>query len=325
MHPNVQRPFFLARPLLRQQGVLRVRHLACCLSLVALFAAASNAAAQEPAVPIFKSGVERLALAAVVRDSKGKPVPDLTAGDFELLDAGRRTPLIGVWSEPSPASVALLVDASGSMATKLERARETARYLIGGLQPGLDEAALYSFDTALRELRPFSTKLDVNDDAWALTRAYGATSLWDVIAESSKRVAARQRRRALIVVTDGVDTASQLKPSEVSAIASSLDVPVYILVITFSLEDESHDPKPVQGPLADLATWTGGDVLVIRDTASAISASRRILAELQHQYVIAFEPGNIPGWHSLVLRTKKSGLFVRARSGYMVGSSEKQR
>jgi Ca-activated chloride channel family protein len=300
-----------------------VRHLAWSLSLVALFAVASNAAAQETSAPVFKSGVERVALAAVVRDGKGKPVPDLTARDFELLDAGRRTPLIGVWSEPSPASVALLVDASGSMATKLERARETARYLIGGLHPGMDEAALYSFDTALRELRPFSTKLDVNDDAWALTRAYGATSLWDVIAESSKRVAARQRRRALIVVTDGVDTASQLKPSEVSAIASSLDVPVYLLVITFSLEDESHDPTPVQGPLADLATWTGGDVLVIRDTASALFASHRILAELRHQYVIAFEPGNVPGWHSLVLRTKKSGFFVRARSGYMVGSSQK--
>ena len=74
------------------------------------------------------------------------------------------------------------------MATKLDRAREAARYLIGGLQPGIDEAALYSFDTSLLELRPFSTNLDATDDAWALTGAYGATSLWDVIAETSKRL-----------------------------------------------------------------------------------------------------------------------------------------
>jgi Ca-activated chloride channel homolog len=285
--------------------------------------AATQASAQKTPDPVFKSGVERVALAAVVRDGKGKLVTNLTAGDFELYDSGRRAPLIGVWSEPSPASVALLLDASGSMATKLERAREAARYLIGGLQPGVDEAALYSFDTALQELRPFSTQLDHADSVWAGTRAYGATSLWDVIAEASKRAAERQKRRALIVLTDGVDSASRLTPSQVSAIASSLDVPVYLVVITFSMEDESHDPTALQGPLADLATWTGGDLLVVRDTASALSASRRILAELQHQYVVAFEPGSVPGWHALVLRTKKNGLFVRTRSGYMVGASAK--
>lgn len=285
--------------------------------------AATQASAQKTPDPVFKSGVERVALAAVVRDGKGKLVTNLTASDFELYDSGHRAPLIGVWNEPSPASVALLLDASGSMATKLERAREAARYLIGGLQPGVDEAALYSFDTALQELRPFSTQLDHADSVWAATRAYGATSLWDVIAEASKRAAERQKRRALIVLTDGVDSASRLTPSQVSAIASSLDVPVYLVVITFSMEGESHDPTALQGPLADLATWTGGDLLVVRDTTSAISASRRILAELQHQYVVAFEPGNVPGWHALVLRTKKSGLFVRTRSGYMVGASAK--
>jgi Ca-activated chloride channel family protein len=302
-----------------------VQHFGRHFVLVVGVLAATQASAQKTPDPVFKSGVERVALAAVVRDGKGKLVTNLTAGDFELYDSGRRAPLVGVWSEPSAASVALLLDASGSMATKLERARETARYLIGGLQPGADEAALYSFDTSLKELRPFSTELDHADSAWAATRAYGATSLWDVIAEASKRVAERQKRRALIVLTDGVDSASRLTPSEVSALASSLDVPVYLVVITFSLEDEAHDPTPLQGPLADLATWTGGDLLVVRDTASAVSASRRILAELQHQYVVAFEPGSVPGWHPLVLRTKKNGLFVRARSGYMVGVSAKSR
>lgn len=302
---------------------MRVSHLACFLAFVALVNGAVETAAQEPSAPSFKSGVARVALAAIVRDGKGKLVTSLTTRDFELFDSGKAMPLIGVWSEPSPASVALLLDASGSMATKLDRAREAARYLIGGLQPGVDEAALYSFDTSLQELRPFSTKLDVTDDAWAGTRAYGATSLWDVIAETSKVLAARQSRRALVVVTDGVDSASLLKPSEVSLIASSLDVPVYIIVIAFSMEDEAHDPTPVHGPLADLATWTGGDLLVVRDTVSAISVSRHILAELQHQYVVAFEPGNAPGWHSLVLRTKKNGLFVRTRGGYIVGASAK--
>ena len=291
------------------------------LGLGVMLVAAATVAAPQTSAPLFKTGVERVALAAVVRDGKGKLVPNLTARDFELLDSGRRTPLTGVWSEPSPTSVALLLDVSGSMATKLERAREAARDVISGLQPGVDEAALYSFDTSLTELRPFSTNLDAIDDALARAHAYGATSLWDAIAEASKQVATRERRRALVVVTDGVDSASRLKPSEVSGIASTLDIPVYILVITFS--EESRERTSVEGPLANLAAWTGGDLLVIRDTASAVSASRQILTELQHQYVIAFEPGKLPGWHPLVLRTRKNGLFVRARSGYMVGTTDK--
>lgn len=282
--------------------------------------------AQQPAQPaqetqpLFRSAVQRVALAAVVRDGKGKLVKDLTAKDFELLDAGHRTALIGVWSEPSPASVAVLMDASGSMATKLERARETSRNLLGGLQPGVDEAALFSFDTQLKELRGFSTQFGSADVAWASTRAFGATSLWDAIAETSSRIASRQRRRALVVITDGVDSASRLKPAEVSAIASAVDVPVYIVVISFSSGEDPREPPELSGPLADLAAWTGGSLLVIRDSITAASAPQQILAELQHQYVVAFEPGSAPGWHALVLRTKKSGLFVRARSGYTVGA-----
>jgi Ca-activated chloride channel family protein len=310
--------FVLARPLLCCKES-EVRDIACWI-LIATFLVTIPVVAQDSPAPIFKGGIERVALAAVVRNGKGKLVTDLTARDFELFDSGRRTQVMNVWSESSPASVALLMDASGSMATKLERARETARYLMAGLQVGVDETALYSFDTELTQLQPFSDRFDGSGKAWASTTAFGATSLWDVIAETAKRVAERQRRRALIVLTDGVDSASRMKPSDVSAIASTLDVPVYVVVISILAEGEDpREPMSVQGPLADLAMWTGGDIAVVRDTPSAIAATHQILAELRHQYVIAFEPGSVPGWHPLVLRTKKSGLYVRARSGYMVG------
>jgi Ca-activated chloride channel family protein len=275
-----------------------------------------SAAAQESGVIVFKSSIEQVAVAALVRDSRGRLVKDLKASDFELFDDGRKRPLTNVWSEPSPASVAILMDASGSMASKLARARETANALITGLTPGADEVAFYTFDTSLQEVRPFSTTFSVND-TWAATRAYGATSLWDAIAETAQRISDRQRRRALVVITDGVDSASTMKPAEVSAIASSLDVPVYILVIGFTLEETARE-APVQGPMADLAAWTGGDSLAVNDTAGALAAASQLLAELHHQYIIAFEPGTARGWHALVLRARKPGLFVRARSGYMV-------
>jgi Ca-activated chloride channel family protein len=286
----------------------------CLILLTAVVTA--TAAAQEAGVIVFKSSIEQVAVAALVRDSRGRLVKDLKTTDFELFDDGQKRTLTNVWSEPSPASVAILMDASGSMSGKMERARETANALVTGLKPGSDEVALYTFDTTLREVRPFSKTFSI-DDAWAATRAYGATSLWDAIAETAQRISDRQRRRALVVITDGVDSASTMKPADVSAIASSLDVPVYILVIGFAL-DESVREAPVRGPLADLAAWTGGDSLAVNDTLGALAAAQQLLGELHHQYIVAFEPGTTPGWHALVLRARKPGLFVRARSGYMV-------
>jgi Ca-activated chloride channel homolog len=292
-----------------------MRKLICLALLTSFFAHVP--AAQESAPPVFRSGVEQVAVAALVRDSKGKLVKDLKPSDFELFDDGHRRKLTNVWSEPSPASVAILMDASGSMASKLRRARETASALVAGLQPGTDEVAFYAFDTTLREVRPFSTAFTATAEAWDSTRAFGATSLWDAIAETAQKISDRQKRRALVVITDGVDSASALKPSDVSAIASSLDVPVYILVIAFAA-DEATREAPVRGPMADLAAWTGGDSLTIYDSPGMLTAAAQLLAELHHQYIVAFEPGSTPGWHSLTLRARKPGLFVRTRSGYMV-------
>jgi Ca-activated chloride channel homolog len=287
---------------------------------LALFTAAVatvSPAAQESGTIVFKSSIEQVAVAAQVRDARGRLVTNLKPSDFELFDDGQRRTVSNVWSEPSPASVAILMDASGSMATKLARARETATSLLAGLKPGTDEVALYSFDTTLSEVRPFSAAFSATDSAWKATKAFGATSLWDAIAETAQKISDRQRRRALVVITDGVDSASMLKPSEVSAIASSLDVPVYVLVITFENEDDVLE-GPIRGPLADLAAWTGGDALPVRDTPTMLTSTEQLLTELHHQYIVAFEPGRTPGWHALVLRARKPGLFVRARSGYMV-------
>jgi Ca-activated chloride channel family protein len=276
------------------------------------------ASAQESSTIVFKSSVEQVAVAAQVRDSRGRVVPNLKTTDFELFDDGQKRVVSNVWSEPSPASVAILMDASGSMATKMARARETATALVAGLKPGTDEVAMYSFDTALHEVRPFSSAFTAVDAPWNATKAYGATSLWDAIAETAQKISDRQRRRALVVITDGVDSASTMKPAEVSAIASSLDVPVYVLVIKFDPEDDDALYAPIRGPLADLAAWTGGDALPVRDTPTMLISTEQLLTELHHQYIVAFEPGSTPGWHALVLRARKPGLFVRARSGYMV-------
>ena len=298
----------------------RLFHLSLLLAVIAAVTVTAQEpqATQEPSI-VFKSSVEQVAVAVTVRDARGRLVTNLKASDFELIDEGQKRKLSNVWSEPSPASVAILMDASGSMATKMERARETADALVAGLKPGADEIAMYAFDTSLQEVRPFTSAFNAGDGSWRATRPFGATSLWDAIAETAQKISDRQRRRVLVVITDGVDSASKMKPADVSGIASELDVPVYMIIIThLSDENNGDEPQPVRGPLADLAAWTGGDSLSVRDTPSVLAATKQVLSELHQQYIIAFEPGKAPGWHALIVRARKPGLFVRARSGYMV-------
>ncbi len=158
---------------------------------------------------------------------------------------------------------------------------------------------------------------------------FGATSLHDAIAQTARRVGEREgRRRAVVVLTDGNDNASRLKPADVSAIASAIDVPVYIFGIVPSIdnpsaENSTHSVESVAfaGPLAELAAWTGGHVFVASTPAQRSIAARQIIDELRHQYLIAFESSGKPGWHPLVVRARNKDLVVRARSGYIAGQS----
>jgi VWFA-related protein len=156
---------------------------------------------------------------------------------------------------------------------------------------------------------------------------FGMTSLYDAIAETARSAAARaNRHRALLVITDGVDTGSKLTAPEVSGIASAINVPVYLLTVVnpadhpggeFAAVDT--DGSSATATLADLARWTGGDMRVSSVPAHTVEGLRDLFTELRHQYVITFEPGARAGWHPLEIRTRRKSHVVHARSGYMAG------
>jgi Ca-activated chloride channel family protein len=282
-----------------------------------------------PPVASFKSSVDMVRIAAVVRDSKGRFVQDLTARDFEVLDGGATRPIADLQRDLAGISIAVLFDVSGSMEGHLPNAREAATHVLSWLDASRDEAAIYTFDTHLDERMAFTTGLRALPDSMTLVVPFGATSLHDAIAATARRVGEREgRRRAVIVMTDGADNASRLKPSDVSAIASGIDVPVYIFGIVPSIDNPSADTSTrsveslaFAGPLADLAAWTGGHVFVASTPGQRSIAARQIIDELRHQYVIAFESSGKPGWHPLVVRARNKDLIVRARSGYIAGQS----
>jgi Ca-activated chloride channel family protein len=286
---------------------------------------AGAASAQEPQ-PTFRSGVELVTVRAIVKDGRGRPVTDLEREDFSLLDRGVVRKLASFDREAGAVGMALLFDVSGSMdvASKLHRARETAFFLLSNLRSGQDEAAIYAFDSKLHLVQPFTTDLDNLRGRLSSINPWGVTSLHDAIASAAQLVDPQgRRRRALVVLTDGVDTSSRLKPAEVSRIASAIDVPVYVMTIVAPVDayKRGMDEAMPDGSLSDLARWTGGRLFVTTAPADSSLAARQILDELRHQYLLAFEPGPQPGWHPLEVRVKNRDYVVRARSGYVAGQS----
>jgi Ca-activated chloride channel family protein len=295
----------------------------------------ARVAGVQPAAPRFRSAVQVVAVSAVVRDRKGRFVRDLTREDFEVFDRGVRRSIADFRTGASaPVSVAILFDTSGSMqmASKLAAARQAAAHLVAALdqdpiQGPIDEAAVFVFDKTLREIQPFTTDRAAIERALSSISPYGETSIFDAITEAADRVMARgAARRALVVITDAIDTASRHTATEAAIAASAVDIPVYIIAVVPPI-DHPGAPDAVRAErvngdedeLRRLAERTGGAGFVASVPAHASIAARQIVAELRHQYLLAFEAGAEPGWHPVDVKTRDRDLRVRARTGYFVG------
>jgi Ca-activated chloride channel homolog len=302
--------------------------------LITVLAIASQAplslSAQDAPVATFKSGIDLVSVSAVVRDKKGRVVRSLTPKDFVVMDGGTQRKIIELHAdETAPASVALLVDGSGSMAvgSALDSSRHICNMVLTTLDEKRDDAALLSFDTRLLTLRDFTGRFENIRNSLGDLQAFGQTSLYDAIAGASAVVAQRARnRRAVIVLTDGADTASSYTPQEVAWIASTIDVPVYVFAVAqtetpeaLAKEKEKENLLAPMNPLAELARATGGDYFVAGSPALAVNGILRLVEELRHQYLIAFEPSTASGMRQLEIKTRKNDLRVSARRWYTAG------
>lgn len=280
-------------------------------------------------VATFKSSIDMVRINAVVRDKKGRFVSNLNATDFEVEDGGVPRPIKEFRHENAGVSVAMLFDVSGSMEDRMKNAREAATHILSWLKEEGDEAAVFTFDTQLVQVSPFRSGVTTLPEELALLKPFGATSLNDAIARTAQKAASRQvLRRAVIVFTDGKDNASKLTPGEVSGIASSIDVPVYIIGIVPAIDNPSAqvalagaDHSALARALSNLSEWTGGRTFLVSSIAERSQMARQLIDELRHQYLIAFEASTLPGWHPLVVRMRDKELTVRARSGYIAGQS----
>ena len=283
--------------------------------------------------PSFRASIDVVSVTAVVRDSRGRPVMNLGQDDFQVFERGKPRPIVQFRStDQGPISLAILFDVSGSMrgAQQMAAGQRAVEHILSWVEPAKDEVALFSFDADLRQEVDFTKDMAKVKSAVDGLTAVGQTSLYDAISKTAKTLGDRPSpRRAVVVITDGIDTSSKLTAAQVSGIASAIDVPVYVVAVLSPLDHPGQDgavvgadTSPVATQLSNLAYWTGGTLFMVSAPAHASQAARDMISELRHQYLLAFEAAREPGWYELDVRTRRRELTVRARSGYFSQSRQ---
>jgi len=307
-----------------------LRSLFACSVVGSVGIAAASAQSGEGTAPRFRSSADVVTIQTSVRTNRGRPVPGLTTADFEVRDNGQVRPILSFRADlRSPVSVAVLVDMSGSMvmASKTAMARQAFEGVLSQLRAGQDEVAVFTFDSELHERRSFTNDPAQVKGALDEFEAFGTTSLYDATAAAARRLAERSAaHKAIIVLTDGIDTSSRMTAREVSALASSISVPVYVVATVPSIDQrammeaaERASQQSDAADLRDLAEWTGGQMLFASSLTETVVVASSLIDELRQQYVLAIEASAGREWRRLDVRVKRPSAVVKARSGYFGG------
>jgi Ca-activated chloride channel homolog len=278
-------------------------------------------AAQEPSFRAVSS--ELVVLPVVVRDKQGRYISDLRKERFVVYDNTRRMPIELFTNEDTPVTVGLIVDASGSMRSKLSEVIASAIAFAKSSNPN-DELFAVRFNDDVREVvrdRRFLLASDLKDLDAAMSSLVpqGRTALYDALIAGLEHLDEGTRpRKALIVISDGGDNASNAKLETVLARARKSNAIVY----TIGLYDADEADKN-RGALKALAHASGGERFEPDSPGELLQVCQRIARELRSGYTIGYVPPDRDGlFHRVrVVIEPAAKLQIRTRPGYFAAAS----
>jgi Ca-activated chloride channel family protein len=282
--------------------------------------------AQEPPPASFgeEVSVGYVLVPVVVRSGSGY-VKNLDKKDFHLLVDGRQAAIESFEQRAdAPASIAVFQDLSGSMANggKLGLSQDVVRYFLDKAVPG-DELALATFASGRTLVEvPFTADISALREAVGLWQAYGTTALHDAVASMPELSAeGHNPKRFAILITDGMDNASQITPQKAREIVRQAQLPVYVIGLEsgnpFELNSEGKKVYRYADLLNLLAVTTGGRYYSIASHEELQKALAAIFDDLRHQYVLGFPTGEGPSrQRSLQVQVKAGDRTVLFRRGY---------
>ena len=269
---------------------------------------------------VFRARVDLVQVTASVRDGDGRLVSDLTQDDFEVFEDGTVQTVTQFQRGRVPVSLGVVLDVSESMYGQRmsDAAFALDRFLIDLLRP-TDEAFLVVFNhdptvEATWTEGPARLGGQLNE-----MRPYGATAIYDAMSVALPMFRTRSHQRAAIVlISDGSDTASDTDKADVRRQIRRSDAFVYAVAIDAPKTRPLND-RVNPGALREITDESGGYTEVIHDSPDLVPATERIADELNHQYTLGYGPDHPPDnqWHTIRVRVKKAGEYVvRARRGY---------
>jgi len=269
---------------------------------------------------VVRVNTDLVVLNITVTDNAGQYVPGLHLSDFTVFEDGKQVPAQFVSSfsvHESPFASVILLDTSGSMESRLTLARSAAIRFLDCLREE-DVAAVYKFDSKVEQVQEFSTSRDLAPMAYGM-KASGMTTLNDAIVGAAKALAARpEKRKAIIVLSDGADTYSNASADK--AIESALAIGASIYAVDMAAMDTpSFNKLRTAAVLKSFAEKSGGRFVATPGGPALRDAFASIAEELGHQYTIAYRPPNQARdgkWRKLDVKISRSDLVVRTRKAY---------
>ena len=281
---------------------------------------------QSQQAPSFRVGVDLVSLNVTVTDGSARYLTDLQEAHFSVFEDGVKQEVTLFSRTNLPIALALLLDTSASMETKLPVAQEAAIGFGKGLRKQ-DLAEVVSFDSRVIVLQPFTSNAIEIERAIRRTSAGGSTSLNNAVyiaLKDLKKVVARStddvRRQAIVVLSDGEDTSSLLPFEEVLDLAKRSETAIY----TIGLKGDEGASRAKGFNEADFvlrqfAQETGGRAFFATESSELASIYGQISDELSSQYTVGYTSRNSRrdgAWRRVVVRIDQPNAVARTKLGY---------
>jgi Ca-activated chloride channel family protein len=298
---------------------------------------AGDSDAQRASMPAtFHSNAQMVLIPVTVTDRNGKTIEGLRAENFKVLDNQAAQPIVSFASEDAPCSVTLVLDISGSMQSTLSIAKGVAQAFFRTANPD-DEFLLLTVSTLPAAFPGFTNDVAALEKVIEFARAGGRTALIDTVYLGLRRMRkARRPRRALLILSDGMDNHSRYSSGELRRLALEADVQIYAIIIGNSTagastggipfrpglikkaSDQAQDRQGLE-LLEKLSDYTGGLHFRVSDEAKAKEAVIKVGRALREEYLIGYRAPDFEAsgkWHQVRVKSNVPKLNVHARNGY---------
>jgi VWFA-related protein len=277
------------------------------LALLLVFQGAASAQTR------LRVDVRNIEVQAAVYDDKGRPVTNLGAGDFQILEDGKNQQIGRFEPGSSAMTIAVLVDTTGSMTGDLPHVKNAVSRLLGTLNPE-HTVGLFTFANKLTELSSFTKDRRATLSAALKMKAEGTTALFDSLAQLSRETSRVEGKKAILLFTDGDDTSSLLTLEASIRDVQHIGIPVYPIVYGRALKD-----RALLDRLKKISQSTGGAHFQVREPGDISGVFERIAQDLEHVYLLGYNSNTGGGAQWRTVKVSLPGypkMKLRAKEGY---------